>query len=221
MLDFVSDGLKFDSSVVKIKAAHTLPYSSKNVEEIFEKKTLLGDNLKIEPGRFSRGFKYLNLVQVKKEKKPELSGYQQLAICDEEQDKATYQAIPITESKFKLKHVFEDTSKLFSSDTELNNVHKSKQNYDQAKMVMSLDDQHDFFLTETRFGNEITTKTKSGVKSQPLFGTKKKKGRNSVRDELKELNNVNWDEYVIDLLSENTARWIVVKGITDRKPLSI
>ena len=45
LLEFVSDGFKFDTEVVKSKAKHALPYNPKEIKEILEKKNDLGNEI--------------------------------------------------------------------------------------------------------------------------------------------------------------------------------
>jgi hypothetical protein len=47
LLDFVTDGFKFDAQVVKTKAKHTIPYNPVQVKEIFQNKNDLGNDIYI------------------------------------------------------------------------------------------------------------------------------------------------------------------------------
>lgn len=99
-----------------------------------------------------------------------------------------------TSKKVKFKNVgfFEDNKKKSLSDGDLEkNLEKMSNLYIKKKSSESL---NGFFLTEV---NECRD--------------------NDQREKIAFIENYDWDNYLVDSLSENTARWIVMKQVSDPK----
>jgi hypothetical protein len=222
ILDFVSDGLQFDRQVIETTAAHTLPYNPAYVAEIFQNKHSLGGDVHLEPNKYK--LKYMNIARGRrpdKTKPPPRNPYNEMVLY-EDLESAELVSVPPAPTKFKARPNFEDAF-LSVSDGELTEaaIQRARQHMSTAK---SLDDMHvggGFFLTETpqtgRLKSSRTTSSKQSAKKRQ--SSKAAKKRAAARDELKVINNTDWDEFLINSLSENTARWIVMKTISERNLL--
>jgi hypothetical protein len=226
IFDFVTDGLKFDPQVIKSKAKHALSYNAGEVKEIFEDKRSLGNGEYVEPMKYK--FKYLNLTPIFAKnpiKENDKSVNNELVLFDQN-EKTFLESVPIANIKFKSKNYFEQL-KNSSSDTELNRDNIKLESKSEGPASKSLNNSTDdlrqgIFLTETSF-HETKLKSSRSRKSERSLSNKKSislKNKNNKREDLKVLENVDWDEYLIDLLSEDAARWIVMKKISDCKSFS-
>lgn len=210
ILDFVSDGIKFDPQVVKTKAAYTLPYKAEAVHEIFKNKKDLGDNFIIEPTKYRvNDYTSINKAYLKLNKEKTV---QDLIVYDANKSDAGAGFIKPA-YKFQPKNFFVE-QKLSSSETQLNVDSEAKREAagSQLKSARSLNDLADdnqpevgIFLTEAPL-DELS-------KEKPQ--KKEKKVLYEAQRDLKELNEINWDDHLINLLSEGTARWIVMKQVSD------
>lgn len=209
MLDFVSDGLNFDDQVIKSKAAHTLPYSPSRVNQIFANKTRLDNGVRIERGKYKfKPNKSLNYKTAEERKVDELKRiyqyYQSIIAYYKEDNRDSVLNTSTAGAKFKPSSFFQEYDKLSASDTELNVTGRIDKK-SRARSLEDLDQGGGFFLTETLFDKEPQS-TKASVKEET-----------NKRVELKELNNIDWDEHTINQLSENTARWVVMKCLNNCK----
>ena len=190
ILDFVADGLKFDEQVVKAKAAYTLPYSKKYAQEIFENKNVISDDLVIEKDKYKvRNENSVKLVEKMMERKKE-----QLALTNEPKVEPKHSTV-----KFKPINYFVDKKKLSLSDGNLNDAKKISES-----SLSKSSDNLGVFLTEIE-----EQEVKVPKQSEPV--------KKTSDQDLKILDEIDWDDYLIDSLSENTARWIVMKRVTDTK----
>ena len=223
ILDFASDGIQFDQQVVKSKAVFALPYKPAYVHDIFKNKKDLGNDFIIEPSKYKvNEIKVLNkmFMQQFKKAKNEKKG---LVKFDENEylDLNIVAQSSVSNLKFRPKEgVFLDQT-LSSSESQLQAIeHESAKEKPNGisqinKLSKSLNNLQDsdsetaFFLTEIEDLNEKKTnkpqlESKEAPKNKLTFGT------------LKKLEDVDWDENLINQLSEGTARWIAMKRVTDR-----
>ena len=211
ILDFVSDGIKFDPQVVKTKAAYTLPYKAEAVHDIFKNKKDLGDNFIIEPTKYRvNDYSSINKAYLKLNKEKTV---QDLIVYDASKLDTGAGFVKPQAYKFQPKNFFVE-QKLSSSETQLNVDSEAKREAagSQLKSARSLNDLSDdnqpevgIFLTEAPL-DELS-------KEKPH--KKEKKVLYEAQRDLKELNEINWDDHLINLLSEGTARWIVMKQVSD------
>lgn len=204
-LDFATENLIFDQQVVKNKAAYSLPYDPKKVYEIFNNKNSVTDDVYIRPGKY----KYKKVFLIKSMKKnlvKDETESKDFDIIDEIQ----LTKLPNSIEKFKPKVYFvKPKSSLSDSQIEANGLKKfSDTNFTKSFDNLSLINENGFFLTESVIDSEkfkVATNKYNNDSSVVQGGY------------LKKLNDINWDDYLIDSLSENTARWIVMKQVFDRK----
>lgn len=219
LLEFVLDGIEFDKQVVRSKALSAMPYSVNYVKEIFDNKATLAGNEQDEPPLRLDKHKYRaklaeERAQVRKKslKKPTaapsaMTETKQLAIED---DHPT-----VNRSKFKPVHYFvEMGNQLSSSDSELN---KLSQTGDLSK-VKSLEDvayaEKNFFLTETQPTQVHRPPEKK--KPHPPVPHHSSILEDESTNLIESSDEWDWDCHLINMLSENTARWIVMKRVSDR-----
>lgn len=238
LLNFVTDGIKFDQEVVKSKAAHSLPYSAKYVKEIFENKTDLGNDYIIKKRNYT---KYGHIsAEVRKSFNDLKINKGKLALIINERSDGEIEIVTDAIVKFKPKILFKKTR----SETSLNeidstNVNKniSRSFYDLKEMdednndrVLNVNEDEDededqieitpIFLTDLNDNqyknknNENKDEFKQITESLNIDTAKK---RASTPNKLKALNDLKWDDHLINSLSENTARWIVMKNTFERK----
>ncbi len=210
ILDFVSDGIKFDPQVVKTKAAYTLPYKAEAVHEIFKNKKDLGDNFIIEPNKYRvNDYTSINKEYLRSNKEKTV---QDLIVYDANKLNIENVAKP-PGYKFKAKNFFID-QKLSSSETQLNADSDPKREAagSRLKSARSLNDLSD--ENQPEVGIFLTEAPLDDVNKEKVQKKEKKVLYEAERD-LKELNEVNWDDHLINLLSEGTARWIVMKKVAD------
>jgi hypothetical protein len=220
MLDFVSDGLNFDPQVIKSTAAYTLPYKSDYIKEVFRNKDQLGDDFHVDPKKYK--FSYLNIKPLKrpdKTKPPPRNPYQEMVLYEDIEGE-TLSSVPLADIRFKSRNAFEEFKSLSASDGELNATQRNVKKMTNAQSLTAVDDQQGFFLTETRHyeshqpGDSIQTDSDKPVKKKQAVKSRKQRAK---ADELKEIHHIDWDEFLINSLSENTARWIVMKVINERE----
>jgi hypothetical protein len=215
MLKFVSDGISFDPQVVRSTAAYTLPYSSTFVKDVFRNKSQLGEDLHVDPKKYKSI--YLNFTPMRrpdKTKPPPRNPYQEMVLY-EDIEGDTLSSVPLADIRFKNRNAFEEIKNLSASDGELNVTQRQTQKITHAQSLTSIDDQQGFFLTETQPADAArVTSEKPIVKKKQTFKPRKQRAK---ADELREINHIDWDEFLINSLSENTARWIVMKAIHERK----
>ncbi|RNA40140.1 hypothetical protein BpHYR1_000484 [Brachionus plicatilis] len=184
VLDFVVDGISFDEQVVKSKAPFTLPYSKKYVEQIFDDKCRISDDLKIEKWKYrTKNEHSAKLVEQMREKKS------QLAIADGAKSEEKRKKV-----QFKPVGYFVDDRKMSLSDGDLTDFKKVC----HSNTSKSSENIGGFFLTEI---NEQVKVAKTKM----------------LREKIVHVENYDWDDFMIDSLSENTARWIVMKQVSDSK----
>ena len=206
LLEFVTDGLKFDQNVVKEKAAYALPYSPRYVKEIYENKHDLGNNLIIDPNKYKQK---PNVLKYKTSIKLNSKNSEELKAIEYEQPKKPF--------KFKSKELFITEKKHSLSSSESNLAELEFVDKRLSKSLDSLkenDNDGNFFITETSYEVESTYGKK---KEQHHKQEKKEFVREDSAAKLKQMVRVNWDDQLIDSLSENTARWLVMKKINDCK----
>jgi len=235
LLNFVTDRIKFDKEVVKSKAAHSLPYSVKYVKEIFENKNDLGNDYIIKKRNYS---KYGHIsAEVKKSFDDLKKNKAKLALIINETSDGEIEIVTDAIVKFKPKLLFKKTrSETSLNETESTNLNKTfsrsfhdlREENDGHGDVDNDDDDDDddeddlieitpIFLTDL---NDNQSKKKDEFKqiAESLnldTGTTKK--RVSTPNKLKSLNDLKWDDHLINSLSENTARWIVMKNTYERE----
>ncbi|CAF0950950.1 unnamed protein product [Brachionus calyciflorus] len=194
ILNFVADGLKFDEQVVKSKASYALPYNKKYLDEIFQNKNVISDDYKIEIGKYKkRNEQTIKLIQKMKE-----DNEKRLALVDEIKPEKRSQV------KFKPISFFVETKKISISDGNLKSDDSKK--LSESILTKSTDN---FDLIENVFLTEIEHK------ETPI--NQYTESKISLEDNLKSIDKYDWDEYLIDSLSEHTARWIVYKKVTNPK----
>jgi hypothetical protein len=218
ILDFASDGIQFDQQVVKSKAVYALPYTPTYVHEIFKNKKDLGNEFIIEPEKYKiNEIKAINKifmdqwVREKKQKK-------ELVKIDEgeKSDSNILLGVKSSNVKFKPREGMFLEPKLSSSETNLLAIEPSDLTNQKNKLSKSLSNiqgtenlEVGFFLTEVEGQNE-----KNSDKLVLNKKDSKTKDEKASKD-LKRLEEVDWDENLINLLSEGTARWIAMKRVTD------
>ena len=220
ILDFASDGIQFDQQVVKSKAVYALPYTPTYVHEIFKNKKDLGNDLVIEPEKYKinevKALNKLFMDQWMKEKKEK----KDLVKADEMKNSDILIRIKSSNVKFKPREgMFLDT-KLSSSETNLLAIESNStpdlksQNNKISKSLNNIQDTDNsgtgFFLTEVE--GQIEKRSAKPVSNKKDLKDKEEKESRG----LKRLEEVDWDENLINQLSEGTARWIAMKRVTDR-----
>ena len=226
ILEFVIDGIRFEPQVVKSKAAFALPYNPVELQEIFANKTVLSDDYKIN---IKPKFKAKKApIESKKEIKE-----QSLALLDSNEQDLDNLQISNAQIKFKSKNFFMNKS-LSEERLSARNENDSR---NVSKLTRSLDDlsesmgsRNGVFITETNLEYESESPNKqkrkvsfdlSGDLSLPMEEIKKVRNKSPARTKIKDLNEVKWDDYVINMLNENTARWLVMKNTSDRNYIKI
>jgi hypothetical protein len=222
ILDFASEGIQFDQQVVKSKAIYAMPYKPAYVHDIFKNKKDLGNDFLIEPEKYKTNeIKALNKLfmdQWMKEKKEK----KDLVKVDENfSDKNVLVHLKSANVKFRPREGMFLESKVSSSETNLLSIEPksesnvTSQNNNLSKSLNNLQDTDNaettFFLTEVEGQNE-----RKSAKPMPTNKNDDKHKEEKESNGLKRLEEVDWDENLIDLLSEGTARWIAMKRVTDR-----
>lgn len=186
MLDFVTDNLKFDDQVVKSKAKHTLPYSPRLVRETFANSNDLGDQVYIEPNKYKPPSARQRLRAWKKASK-----------VDEN-----------TSTHHTVQHQHENND----LTAIVNNVHESVCKFIPLNYFRSASD-GELNTTRTTETDQMIGQngrvTLAKVKSLEDWSGDVVKGENKVDEE----DEWDWDCHLVNQLSENTARWIVMKKI--------
>ncbi len=196
LLEFVSDGFKFDPAVVRAKARHALPYDPGEINEILENKNDLGnDILLLKRTRSVVLSKYQNnnVNRLRSVKEPDESANQQM-LAIESGSVSDYSALDteLALVKFQPKVYFANKTSDESADAPGDELELKDE-----------DGVEGVFLTEAE-------PEKVGVKRPVL-------NENALELQSVERTVVKWDDHLIDQLSENTARWIAVKNTADSR----
>lgn len=221
VLSFVIDGLDFDKQVVKTKAAYLLPYNQKETNKLFEDKTQISSEYKIKKrelkyGRITSAVKRTIREQREQEKL-------KLAVIFNEKSDGEIEIVGDALVKFKPKSLFSRSNENLSikassshEDISKNQEKKLSKSLENLNEINEQNDEQDeeveitpVFLTET-----TSDDYKNVVKDMNITAGTKKRAQSA--NKLKSLNEMNWDDQLIDMLSENTARWIVMKNTCDR-----
>ena len=239
ILDFASDGIQFDAQVVKSKAVYAMPYSPSYVHDIFKNKKDLGNDLVIEPEKYKineiQNINKIFMTQFNKEKNEQRKLVELSKIDDNENDeheravvcppqpahKFTVRFKPKEAVFFEQKLSASETQLAIEGSTEQHNLHSKKETSkrEHSKSLNNLYEvgpQDDFFLTELKESSEKTAPTQkkeAAIVDENVSPNSKRKGEYGV---LKQLENIDWDENLINQLSEGTARYVAMKRVTDR-----
>jgi hypothetical protein len=222
-MNFVIDGIQFDPDFVRSKCAYALPYNpdpAHRIDEIFnqnlENNYKLRKSKKLKPKRNIYP-KYLIKWKEQKQK------HHQLSHSQKEDGK-----------KLKLKVYFKN-NKAITNDN--NNLNRSVDSIERNLIKT------DFFLTELILDNESKVLTEEEgeeeeeniedyILNHPTLAMQNEQLTKSLNDLMKvnntnnnkgkdelntTLNETSWDEHLMNSLSENTARWIVMKNTNDIK----
>ncbi len=183
------------------------------MKEIYENKHDLGNNLIIDPNKYKQK---PNVLKYKTSIRLNSKNSEDLKAIEYEQPKKPF--------KFKSKELFitefnENKHGLSSSETNLNEFQSMDKRLSKSldSLIENDIDGNNFFITETSYEIESTfIKTKE----QRNEDEKKESFRENSAAKLKQMVRINWDDQLIDSLSENTARWLVMKKINDCKFLN-
>ena len=198
LLNFVTDGLKFDNEVVKSTCAHTLAYNATDGIEIFKNKTQLSNNVRILQK---------NDVPKPLRKWPKLKSESSLKAIEYEE--LINEPNKPAKINFQKNNYFEVVTKagrrLAGSLDRVKSFAISEITTEESK------DDIGVFLTEATIHR--SAKKNLNIENVEMLS------KSLTNIDLKSDNSLkkdDWDNYLISKLSENTARWIVSKK-TDRK----
>jgi hypothetical protein len=205
LLKFVTDGLNFETDVVKTSCAHALTYNPTDRVELFKDKTKLSNNVRIlqktdipKPLR-----KWPKLREKNIQKAIE---YHEMLNEPERPPKID----------FKSKQYFEVVNRNKESNTAKSSSIRT------AKSFIITENANNEDLKEKDDGVFLTEATliKSSRKKVTIEKEDTKVTSKSLTnlETLSEMPTNEWDEYLISKISENTARWIIAKK-TERKNL--
>jgi hypothetical protein len=143
----------------------------------------------------------------------------------------TMQALQVADApvKFKPKNHFNNkltSSSLNQFDTEISSdIDSERQNY-YTKSLENLNENNELsknqgiFLTESKALNNQNRTKQANAENKKKITPLSSASLNNLSIEIeksKEEEKQKWDYHLIDMLSENTARWIVMKNTSDRK----
>lgn len=212
LLDFVSDGFKFTPEVVRSKAKHALPYKTNLVNEIFEDRNKLGNDIFLVKRQKSVIFnKYPNNSErIRTERKN--NSNEMLCI---ENGENNYDALNAEYAlvKFKPKNYFNNKF-ASSSDLSMAEGDEVKNLNQRSKSLDNINEDIEVegvFLTETR----PESAEKKLVKKNEPSQLKQSLNENALDLQLVEQPKQKWDDHLLSQLSENTARWIAMKNTSD------
>ncbi len=212
LLDFVIDGFKFNTDVVTSKAKHALPYNPNEIKKILDNKNNLGNQIfliKRNKSVVLNKYHNNNTYRSKSVKKKDDHTSQEILSIQSGSLDSEYALV-----KFKPKVYFTNkslsTENLISHNISTNELNLTKPNSKSCEDLVDNVEVESFFLTES----QAKTKIKNSEKDI-LINSLQDKNALNLKDINKSL--VKWDDYLIDQLSENTARWIAVKSTSDSK----
>ena len=201
MLKFVTDGLNFETEVVKTTCAHALTYNPTDGTELFKDKTQLSNNVRIL--QKTEIPKPLRKWPKLKEKNAQKAIEYHEMISEPEKPRKI---------EFKSKQFFEVLNTKGSFTAKSSSIRTAKSFIVSEDASEDSKDKSDgVFLTETtpiKFSRKKVTIDKQDTKitSKSLTNL----------ESLSEMPTNEWDDYLISKISENTARWIIAKK-TERK----
>jgi hypothetical protein len=218
LLEFVTDGIRFEENVVESTALYALPYSSKYAKQIFDNKSTIANDLILDPNKYKRINKRnlslkFNSNREKISKGRENSNDQLISITDKSdnnqiEEEETCKPAHVT---FKPLEIFSHMRSLSNSDSNLAEFDSFylRDDDDQATKRSRSLDSFDGFMEN----KQLVLVTKTAGNEQETIN--KTRGEEKYFKETK--TQIGWDEYLIDLLSENTARYLVMKKVSNRK----
>ena len=197
---------------MKSKAKHAVPYKTNLVNEIFEDRNNLGNDIFLVKRQKSVIFnKYPNNSErIRTEKK--INSNEMLCI---ENGANNYDALNTEYAivKFKPKNFFNNkfassSDLTLAEDDEVKNLDQRSKSLDNINEDIEVEG---VFLTETR---PESAEKKPPKKSQPSK-LKESLNENALDLQLVEQPKLKWDDHLLGQLSENTARWIAMKNTSD------
>ena len=244
VLEFLSDGLRFDSNVVKTKAFHTLPYSRRYLDEVLQKRHTLDDNYVLESNKYRTRFFAVHKSQAAVALTKNSLRLEQAAEADasiaaitgnentqlrEEETLLSSSSLP-TKKPFRFRQTTLFISDLTRSASSLGAWEQQQAGGNsltqsgRLKRSGSLDQLFDeqtrqqsfFFLTEQHNlpeeeADELAAA--AGDKQTTSRSMRRRQQRRAPGDDMKQLERRDWDDELIDQLSENTARWLVMRKV--------
>jgi len=220
ILEFVTDGIRFEENVVESKALYTLPYSSKYAKQIFDNKSTIANDLILDPNKYKKVNKRnlarkMNSYREKITEERDSSNDHLVFLTDkiEKEEETPFNQSAHNVATFKPLEIFSHMRSLSNSESNLAEVDSfyfrddDDQTTKRSRSLNSLDGMENKQLV-------LFKKSTSNEHNQHEDSERAVREQNFFSDSNSQ---IGWDEYLIDLLSENTARYLVMKKVSNRK----